>query len=337
MAGLPLPKTSPDLKLQPPFNFYLRSKGQCLKLISSALAKGHVTLGDKSILIAVVLLIILDVFENGSGTWTLHLEGAKRLLDAGIMAGNSEWDNCARNLLQEAAMFQTFGSSLGKPGALTSASTLPASWATGTSTITPVGCPVEILSSVEVFASQRRFESIFSTLTTNIKILEDTLQLIRSYDTSAWAKRTEEMDRVLRYEDLLHLGNIWKLAADMYACSVICSSIESATTDFHPPSVYTIREEYKFFERKGDGIMKCLIWPTFVVGAASVSHEDRAWAARTLDRIWNLGHCANTTNATRILEILWGKHDRAQAVSDDHACWNWISELSQLQGSWLFV
>lgn len=101
IAGLPLPATSP---LEAPLGSYLRSKGQCLQLISAALGKDRTTLGDKAILIAVVLLMILDMFESGSGTWSLHLEGAKRLLDAGVMAGVSEWDTSVRNLLGEAAM-----------------------------------------------------------------------------------------------------------------------------------------------------------------------------------------------------------------------------------------
>lgn len=104
MAGLPMDTTSTALAVEAPFNYYLRSKGQCLKLISATLAKHRTTQGDKAILIAVVLLTILDIFESGSGTWSLHLEGAKRLLDAGVMAGVSEWDSSARNLLREAAM-----------------------------------------------------------------------------------------------------------------------------------------------------------------------------------------------------------------------------------------
>lgn len=83
--------------------------------------------------------------------------------------------------------------------------------------------------------------------------------------------------------------------------------------------------------------MKCLIWPTFVAGAASTSPEDRAWVLITLERIWNLGHCANTNNAIRVLEVLWEKHDRAHPLADDRAGWDWIGELSQLKGSWLFV
>lgn len=104
LAGLQLPITSPSLPLQAPINYYLRSKGRCLKLISAALARDHTAVGNKAILIAVVLLTILDIFESGSGTWSVHLEGAKRLLDAGVMAGTSEWDSSSRNLLQEAAM-----------------------------------------------------------------------------------------------------------------------------------------------------------------------------------------------------------------------------------------
>lgn len=104
LAGLPLPTKSPSLALEAPINSYLQSKGQCLKLISTTLAKDQTTQGDKSILIAVVLLTILDIFESGSGTWSLHLEGAKRLLNAGVTTDVSEWDSSARNLLHEAAM-----------------------------------------------------------------------------------------------------------------------------------------------------------------------------------------------------------------------------------------
>lgn len=139
------------------------------------------------------------------------------------------------------------------------------------------------------------------------------------------------------YEDLLHLGNAWKLAADIYACRVLCSSTGGDDHAFEPPSVHALRAEYSFLERGNDDVIKCLIWPTFIAGAASTSPEDRAWVLKTLDRIWNLGHCANTKNAARVLEVLWEKHDRAQHLADDHTGWNWINELSQLKDSWLFV
>lgn len=57
--------------------------------------KDRPTLGDKALFVAVLLLTILDIFESGSGTWVFHLEGAKLLLDAGVMADVSEWDGSA--------------------------------------------------------------------------------------------------------------------------------------------------------------------------------------------------------------------------------------------------
>lgn len=203
--------------------------------------------------------------------------------------------------------------------------------------MTPVGCPVDILSAIEVFASQRRFESIFPAQTTRTRDLEGALEEIRSYPIAAWAESMTRNDPTVPYEDLLHLGRIWKLTAIIYACCVLRTSTDSATTAFEPPPIHALRSEYSFFERHDNEIMKCLIWPTFVAGAASTSPEDRAWVLRMLERIWNFGHCANTNNAARVLEILWEKHDRAQPLADSGAGWDWLGELSQLKGSWLFV
>lgn len=178
---------------------------------------------------------------------------------------------------------------------------------------------------------------MFAATTTNMQALEDALHLIRSFDIPAWAQSTIKSDPAVPYEDLLHLGIIWKLAADIYSSCVLCSSAASATGPSKPPSVHALRTEYSFLERNDHDVMKCLIWPTFVAGAASTRPEDRAWVLKTLERIWNLGHCANTKNAARILEVLWEKHDRVQPLADDRPGWNWVSELSQLRGSWLFV
>ncbi|KAK4171924.1 fungal-specific transcription factor domain-containing protein [Triangularia setosa] len=339
-----------DLSREAVFKYYLKSKGKCLKLISAALAQHHSESGDSAILIAVVLLTILDMFESGSGAWSLHLEGAQKLLNAGIMAGTSEWDSVARKLLHGAAVIQTFGSSLAKPGVLTSESTLPTVWTEGSWSITPIGCPVEILAAVEVFASQRRLDSILTAPVTDGHILADTLHRIRSYDIPAWAARTMTTDAAVPYEDLVYLGTIWKLSADIYACCFLRSSSQNTSRLLEPPSVQALMVEYSFFEQKNDAIIRCLIWPTFVAGAASTSPEERAWVLRTLERIWNFGHCANTRSATKVLETLWEKHDRekmrssqarlregAEPLAGDFVGWDWIKELSQLKGSWLFI
>jgi hypothetical protein len=84
--------------------FYLHCKSKTLTLISAALADDQSAQGGKATLIAVLLLMILDVFESGSGAWSLHLEGAKTLLDSGVLDGSSEWDTSAGALLHETAM-----------------------------------------------------------------------------------------------------------------------------------------------------------------------------------------------------------------------------------------
>jgi hypothetical protein len=52
--------------------------------------------------IAIVLLAILDIFESGSGAWNIHLEGCRKLLQAGSISGSSVWDSSVETLLTEA-------------------------------------------------------------------------------------------------------------------------------------------------------------------------------------------------------------------------------------------
>lgn len=85
-------------------NYYLRSKDHSLKLVSAALVTNRTSQGHQSLLIAVVLLAFLDIFESGSGAWSYHIEGIKKMLEAGAMSGTSAWDHNLQNLLQQAAM-----------------------------------------------------------------------------------------------------------------------------------------------------------------------------------------------------------------------------------------
>ncbi|KAI6765470.1 hypothetical protein HG530_006540 [Fusarium avenaceum] len=298
-------------------------------------------------LIAVVLLAILDIFESGSGAWSYHIEGIKKMLEAGAMTGTSACDHNLQNLLQEAAMLQTLGSSLAKPGVLTSASTLSSVRTPAFSTVTPIGCPVEILSTIEVFASQRRHDSVFSDHTTNFTFLEEALHQMRSYDLASWAMDNTTESSKVSSQDLMRLGTIWQLSADIYACRIL-ACLAGYTFTSESLQVQNLIAEYAFLEREDDELIKCLIWPTFIAGAASTSYEARAWVLKTLDRIWNAGHCANTKNAAKVLGKLWEKHDQAKlspssthATSHmaqfEHSSWDWLSELSNLKGSWLFV
>ncbi|KAJ4243852.1 hypothetical protein NW762_014732 [Fusarium torreyae] len=331
-------------------NYHLRSKDYCLKLVSAALREERSIQQEQSLLITVVLLAFLDIFESGSGAWSYHIEAIKKILEAGSTSSTSVWNGNFQNLLQEAAMLQTFGSSLAKPGVLTSASTLSPIGSEAFPTVTPIGCPVEILSTIEMFASQRRHESVFAGHANNFTMLEDALHRMRSYDIRSWAvQNTTEFSKVSS-EDLIRLGTIWKLSTDIYACRTL-ACLTGCTHTSESVQVQDLITQYGVLEREDNELIKCLIWPTFIAGAASTTHDSRGWVLKTLDRIWNTGRCANTKNAAKVLETLWEKHDQAilsplHISGSAHATeflpvndsgWDWLSELSNLEGSWLFV
>lgn len=84
-------------------DYYLRSKELSLNLVSSHLTMHHPRATDNASVIAIVLLAVLDVLESGSGAWNYHLEGSKKLVQAGSINGSSVWDSSVETLLSEAA------------------------------------------------------------------------------------------------------------------------------------------------------------------------------------------------------------------------------------------
>lgn len=84
-------------------DYYLRSKELSLNLVSSHLTIHRSKGGDNASIIAIVLLAVLDIFESGSGAWNIHLEGSKKLIEAGSNNGSSVFDNSVETLLCEAA------------------------------------------------------------------------------------------------------------------------------------------------------------------------------------------------------------------------------------------
>ena len=84
-------------------DYYLRSKELVLKLVSSHLTMHHPRARDEASVVAIVLLAVLDIFESGSGAWNVHLEGSKKLIEAGAINTSSVWDSSVEVLLSEAA------------------------------------------------------------------------------------------------------------------------------------------------------------------------------------------------------------------------------------------
>lgn len=228
--------------------------------------------------------------------------------------------------------FQAFGSSLTRPGVLTRVSDFQS--APAASSLSPIACPVEITWAVEEFASQRRLEAA------DLDVLQYTLGAIRQLDVSEWAGRMIQDASAPSYMDLLRLGFIWKLAAEIYACRILRNITGDGNVTL--PPVEDLISAFSFLDREDDELIKCLIWPTFIAGASSTDAATRSWTLRTLDRIWAVAFVANVKNAAQVLTSLWEKQDRMMswALQEGAATsfdWDWIGELSQLEDSWLFV
>jgi hypothetical protein len=71
-------------------NHYLRSKTDCLKHLAAALEDESKS-QCHSTLVTIVLLTILEACESGAGSWTIHLEGAKRLLTDRARTQSQPW------------------------------------------------------------------------------------------------------------------------------------------------------------------------------------------------------------------------------------------------------
>lgn len=219
--------------------------------------------------------------------------------------------------------------SLAPPGALTSVSGFQPTLAI--SSLSPVACPVELVEAVEVFASQRRLDSV------DFETLQGTLALVRQFDTQSWAVSMMKDKSAPSYDDLLHLGTIWRLSVEIYACRILRNLSEDGTLAL--PPVGDLIAEFSFLDRKNDDLIKCLIWPTFIAGASGDSLEERKWALRTLDRIWAVALVANVQNAAQVLRNLWARQDEMKSRNHEAGLqdWDWLGELSRLEGSWLFV
>jgi hypothetical protein len=63
-------------------SYYLHSKAKALRLLSRALADVSTSNSIATVFTA-ILLTILELFESGAGSWSVHLEGVKRLVEAG--------------------------------------------------------------------------------------------------------------------------------------------------------------------------------------------------------------------------------------------------------------
>lgn len=238
--------------------------------------------------------------------------------------------------------FDTFGSTLIRPGVLTrSLRSRLNDTAEETPRITGIGCPTEIILAVDFISSQRQANLVSEVgdPEPHIQCLFTTLRTIQHFDIDHWVSSVTcvngEAPSVLP-NDLVHIGTIWKLAAEIYATSLLYNLTEDPSLLL--PLVDVVRGEYGLLG-PSHYLLYGLVWPTFVAGAASTRPEQRVWALGMLETIWSGALCGNAKNATLVLERLWEKQDlaRGRLGTGELAEWDWISELSSLEDRWIFL
>lgn len=142
-------------------------------------------------------------------------------------------------------------------------------------------------------------------------------------------------DPAISLMDLTHVGTIWKLAAEIYTSRLLYNLTNDPT--LLTPLVDVIRHEYELLGADHH-FMNALIWPTFIAGAASTRPDQRDWAIKVLERIWEETLLANGKNAPLVLGRLWEKQDAERgAGAGELEGWDWISELSSLEDRWIFL
>ena len=94
----PIPSSS--LSHSDLLNQYLRLKHTSLRHLSADLGTPH-GLREGATLATVLFLALLELMETGAGFWSVHVEGAKKLLEGGIGNGTKSGAALLKPLINE--------------------------------------------------------------------------------------------------------------------------------------------------------------------------------------------------------------------------------------------
>ncbi|KAK2688866.1 hypothetical protein QWA68_012128 [Fusarium oxysporum] len=291
------------------------------------------------ILATITLLMLLELYEGGAGPWRVHLEGAKQLLDAETADDSIHSPRMIRNMLEELAIVDIFGSAFVQY----SSQTLPLSTRLTASdrdmmfSLSGLGCPMQILTAIESVNLQWRAWAEYGisdapTLCRSpSQLLSTTLVDIVKFDAEEWTDQTfdacpNQCSLPRRY--VLQLSMIWKLSAEIYTSHV---SSQVMGHENSRPQVLQLIAAINSFDSVTK-VTRFLLWPVFIVGAESTCFENREWALTLLDKIWQITYFANAKTAAIVLKDMWKKKDmELQGSQSRHlASQSWINALATI-------
>ncbi|KAJ5551020.1 hypothetical protein N7461_005718 [Penicillium sp. DV-2018c] len=318
------------------YRHFLEFKQRALRQLSIDL-QNPAKRRDGRTLAAIVLLAFLDLVESGSGAWSYHIEGAKKLLKSRPerTMGSGILDDLDAFALDGCIIMEIMGSTLARPGALSkpfySTSMDPSilkrleenSW---------VGCPAYLLEVIffvhalwypdtevtptiplpkptafptSVHPGQYLTLSSFSSL----------LQGIRNFDPIAWSQEMQKVYSIPTLEYRLALATAYQDAVYLYTSRVLSRQRKG----FSPPwTDVGLPPDHRLIATNliaqiclipaSDPHFKCLIWPTFIAGA-ECRPSQRALILEKLGSLYDSLTSVNVRNAAWVLRLMWQKQD----------------------------
>ncbi|OXV08372.1 hypothetical protein Egran_03864 [Elaphomyces granulatus] len=356
------------------YEHFLALKQRALRHLSIDLLD-PIQRNDDRTVAAILVLILLDAMESGSGAWKFHLEGAKNLLKSRPTTSNNQGmremiEGLDTFVIDSCLVMEIMGATLARPGALSKpfySHTMGPAVLKRLEKTSWVGCPAYLLEVIFFVNALRYSDTNLSTeysslfpptsldleKSSHLQSPTVILQHIEAFDPVAWA---EEMQTFLFLCDLskrLALASAYKAAVSLYARRVLSKlTLNTGSSGSLPDSVDddALVNELIFHLSlidPQDEHFKCTIWLTFIAGAESKYAPQRIFTLAKLDALWNAISSVNVQNAAWVLKIMWqGQDERKRHVLDaarqsctleDDNDFDWIQELDRSSMDWLFI
>ncbi|CAG8178844.1 unnamed protein product [Penicillium salamii] len=358
------------------YRHFLEFKQRALHQLSLDL-QNPATQKDGRTLAAIVLLAFLDIIESGSGAWSYHIEGAKKLLkdrpESGL--GQGILEDLDAFALDGCLIMEIMGSTLARPGALSKpfySSSMGPSILKRLEENSWVGCPAYLLEVIFFIHSLWYPESEIATKTQSpslptsiqpgqpltLEAFASLLQGIRNFDPISWSQNMQDVFFIPDLSYRLALATSYQDAVYLYTSRVLSRSREGFSppwTDVGMPTDHRLITTNLITQiclvPASDPHFKCLIWPTFIAGAECLPSQ-RALILEKLGSLYEALTSANVRNAAWVLRLMWqkqdlkrrerhGGHDFGDTVGgdldNDDLMFDWIDELDHSRLDWLFI
>ena len=327
--------TSSKQTTSKPYHHFLEFKQRTLHQLSKDLSNPTMQNGDIT-LMAIVVLALLDLFESGSGAWSYHIEGAKKLLR------NRPESSISQGILQglEAVaidgclIMEIMGSTLARPGALSKPfypQTMGPAMLKRLEETSWVGCPAYLLEVIffvhslwypdsELAAAAPQPTTLGISMQQGQPLSRESyaqlLQGIRSFDPVSWA---QDMQAYFFLDDLssrIALASAYQASVYLYTSRVLSRAREGYSppwTETNLPSDHS-QAAHDLITRicsvpLTDPHFKCLIWPTFIAGAECRRLPQRSLVLEKLGALYQAVTSVNVRNAAWVLRLMWQKQD----------------------------